>query len=117
MTTREEWAKALDKRIENRAADYRDEDFLSNPDGYTVAPYVNRETTSTAFEGGANYLKPLVLDLIEALEESKSQLEWYEKVFSGWETNEHEFEHFWRIELPTQLQDALDKAKKELVIK
>lgn len=34
----------------NELADkYRDEDFNRNPNGYTVAPYVNTETTSTAF--------------------------------------------------------------------
>lgn len=43
----------LMKRIEEMAEKYRYEDFKKNPDGYTVATYCNSETTSTAFEAGA----------------------------------------------------------------
>lgn len=34
------------------AEEYRDKDFAANPNGYTVAPYVNSETTSEAFACG-----------------------------------------------------------------
>ena len=34
------------------ASEYRDEDFKQNPNGYTVAPYVNDETVAEAFSAG-----------------------------------------------------------------
>lgn len=35
---------------------YRNADFADNPNGYTVAPYVNADTTYTAFIAGAEYV-------------------------------------------------------------
>lgn len=37
------------KERDFKATNYRDEDFSRNPNGYTVAPFCNAETTSTAF--------------------------------------------------------------------
>lgn len=60
MSTREDLANA-----------HRDEMFKFNPDGFTVAPYVNSETLADSFEQGwESALKnaPEVKELVEALE-------------------------------------------------
>ncbi len=44
--------KTLQEIRDEASAKYRDEDFKNNPNGYTVAPYVNEETTATAFDAG-----------------------------------------------------------------
>lgn len=72
--------QTFEQMVEEAAQKYQDEDFKNNPDGYHVAPYVNNETTSTAFEAGAKFAEanaqhmPKVKALIEALE--KNKLEW-----------------------------------------
>lgn len=45
----------FERELEKAAEQYRDADLKQNPNGYTVAPYVNEETTSTAFEAGARW--------------------------------------------------------------
>lgn len=44
---------------------YKDEDFKNNPDGYTIAPYVNAETTAIAFEAGSDWGSKYVLESAE----------------------------------------------------
>lgn len=66
---------------DDAATAYRDEDFKNNPDGYTVAPYVNDATTAMAFEAGAIWSRRYMLEsdpaismLVEALRYAKLQL-------------------------------------------
>lgn len=47
----DDYTKSRDEAAEK----YRDEDFKKNPDGYTIAPYVNDETTEIAFRAGADW--------------------------------------------------------------
>lgn len=41
-----------------------------------------------------------------ALESAVKQLDWYANVFNG---EPHEFEHWWRVELPHELREALEE--------
>lgn len=41
--------------LEKAAEEYRDKDFENNPNGYTVSPYCNSETTTEAFMAGAQW--------------------------------------------------------------
>lgn len=45
---------------------------------------------------------------VEALEDAKRTLKWYRETFQG---PEHEFEHYWRVELPHVIDEALTKLK------
>lgn len=75
-------------KAEKAAEEYRDEDFKNNPNGYTVAPYVNSETTATAFLAGwCACLEDLAKSAPE-FDEKKS----YEE-FSEW-AKEQEEPHF-----------------------
>ena len=86
MTTKELQAQLNAAR--DKAADkYQQDDFALNPNGYTVAPYVNRETTATAFCAGHDSLAPLVIELAEALIEAN------EFTSSILEDMEHYFEN------------------------
>lgn len=58
----------IEKAIEKAAVKARDQDFKNNPNGYTVAPYVNSHTVDDAFEDGALFILPLLKKLVEALE-------------------------------------------------
>ena len=62
----------FEKELDERSTEYAREDFKNNPDGYTVAPYVNAETTPMAFEAGAHWAlrSKLVAGLVEAIEKS-----------------------------------------------
>lgn len=53
--------------ISKAAAEYRDNDFKMNPNGYTVAPYVNEDTVSDAFEAGAEWRDRQILECPEVM--------------------------------------------------
>lgn len=69
----------------------------------TKAKYIPSEDAEhgkhKAFVPKADYDKA-----VASLREAKDSLDWYRDVFAG---EEHEFSHFWMVELPTQIEDTL----------
>jgi hypothetical protein len=53
-----------------------------------------------------------VVELENGIRTELKALGWYRNVFAGWGDNQHEFEHFWRVELPHALETLLDPAPK-----
>ena len=62
--------------LEQAAEEYRNADFKDNPNGYTVAPYVNEWVTFEAFQAGARWAlqNEVVAKMAEALEEIRIKL-------------------------------------------
>ena len=69
-----ELPESLRETCEKLANEYRDEDFKNNPNGYTVAPYVNEYTTSTAFDSGFTACYQALLPRINELEREVAEL-------------------------------------------
>jgi hypothetical protein len=59
-------------------------------------------------------LEQNLADYEKELTDINKSLAWYRDVFGGWETNSHEFEHFWRVELPSQIESVLEKWKAKI---
>lgn len=59
----------IEKAINESSREYRDADFKDNPSGYTVAPWVNSETTVDAFEAGCALILPLLKKALECVDD------------------------------------------------
>lgn len=91
MSPKEKLPELLQQIIEAEAIKYRDEDFERNPNGYTIAPYVNEETIAHVFFMGAQRLYSLLqsrgakaFDEEPLREHYLNELEVLEDGFSKW---------------------------------
>jgi len=66
--------RKLDEMLSKGANDYKLEDFARIPDGYTVAPYCNEETTAIAYEVGFNAAVNALMPVIELLRKQRNEL-------------------------------------------
>lgn len=51
--------------------------------------------------------------MAEAIESLRTQFDWYANTFAGWEDRQHEFEHWWRVEAPAQIDDYVAEYHRE----
>ncbi len=73
-----------------------------------------------AFCDGANAmlaenarLKEQAEKLALAINSLAQQFDWYANQFAGWDERAHEFEHWWRVEAPQELDQALAEYRRE----
>lgn len=99
------------------ARDEAAEEYFFSAEGRKAYLSSSKNYCETSFQAGAKWAiahDPVVRGMREALVGMKSQFEWYQNTFAGWEDREHEFQHWWRVEIPFQIEEALAAYEKEV---